>query len=1180
MNDHRFYLSVYDLAFLGTIFIALTFALLLLFAKRINRPANRFLGLALVTITLQQIVVLAFDIRQEVYVHQWSWLPTFRLVLGPLLYFYVLKTTRPKYNFRRTDLLHFSPLILVHWHPPIHLLASTSIVTYIYLSHRLIERFYKAREFNEAGDRHRHELRWLHRLLGAFGLLSFTSVPISAVNHFFYHVGPPTYYLLYLLSAGMMIWLAVEAFLRLEVLLPGRQPLISNPPLSAALRQKGIWLKKAMETSLFYQDPELSLSSLAKALNIHPHELSRIINIALKKNFNDFINEYRVREVTGKLNDPAYDRLTLIGLAFDSGFNSKTTFNRTFKQITGKSAAEYKKAMKKERPSYHLDQSSRSTAIISFHEATVGWSSKKLKQNFMFRNYLKVAARNLLHNKNYTFINVTGLVIGIAASMLVFLLIRFETSFDDFHRDPDRIFRVVAVTTTPDGVAYLRGTAFPVAQGLRSDYPQLEHVARVYKQADNQLTVISNNSADQKKFKEKNIFFADPELFEIFNYPFAAGNAKTALSEPNAVVFTQKDADKYFGDWHNAVGRSIMYNNDKICKVTGILKDIPANTDFPMQIIFSFKTSESDTSTDWVSQNSDLNTLVVLPKGILANQFDDKLRTLVKRHTPPEHANQNYVLQPLNDIHFNGKFGNYNAVTFSRQLINTLTIIGIILLVIACVNFINLATAQTVNRSKEVGVRKVLGSTKYQLFFQFLTETFLITTVAVMIAFGLAALVLPLLDNLFQAPILLNFDFPLLTFLSASTVIVTLLAGIYPAIVISGFRPITALKNKFTRHSAGGLSMRRVLVILQFTIAQSLIIGTLVIVGQMNFFKNAPLGFNKDAVVTVPIPTDSVSLLKISALKSRLLQVAGIREVSFSTYSPVDNSHWGSDFNFDNSPKPVSFNADLKWADADYFKTYNMSFAAGIPYRNADSVEGFVINELMAAKLGYRNPKDILGKKITFWDGQVKGPIVGVVQDFHSNSLAKEITPMVLGPLKPSYQLINIKLKVDNTNQTLTSIASIWNDSYPNYVYEYQFLDDKISSLYKQQEQLSLLYKIFAAIAIFISCLGLYGLVSFMAVQRVREIGIRKVLGASISSILYLFSKEFTILIGFAFILAIPIGYYFMHSWLQNFAYRINISPSLFLITLTISLVVAWLTVGYQAIKAALANPTKSLRSE
>lgn len=513
-------------------------------------------------------------------------------------------------------------------------------------------------------------------------------------------------------------------------------------------------------------------------------------------------------------------------------------------------------------------------------------------------------------------------------------------------------------------------------------------------------------------------------------------------------------------------------------------------------------------------------------------------------------------------------------------MIAALSLIGIFLLIIACINFINLATARAVNRSKEVGIRKVLGSSKRQLVVQFLSETCLITLLAVVIAIGIALLALPPLNQLLQTMVKIQADLPLLIFLFSLVISVTFLSGFYPAIILSGFSPINVLKNKFTGRTTTGLSMRRVLVIFQFAVAQALIIGTLIVVRQMNFFQNASIGFDKAAIVTVPIPNDSARLSKMDVLKTQLMQLAGIENVSLSAFSPMDKAGWDSDFKFDNALKKSDFRADFKWADADYFKTYNIQFIAGGPYSQADTVNGFVVNERMVKKLGFKKPEDIIGKKIDFWDGSMVAPVVGVVKDFNGSSLAKEMTPVVLGSHKLIYRLINVKIQPQNAGQTLVAIERLWNNMYPDFIYEYQFLDDKIASFYKQERQLSQLFKIFSAIAILISCLGLYGFVSFMAVQRTKEVGIRKVLGASVFNILYLISREFTVLIGIAFLLAAPIAYYVMHKWLQNFAYRINIGLGIFLLTIFISQIIAWLTVGYQAIKAALANPVKSLRAE
>ncbi len=799
----------------------------------------------------------------------------------------------------------------------------------------------------------------------------------------------------------------------------------------------------------------------------------------------------------------------------------------------------------------------------------------------MFKNYLKTALRNLQRNKSYAFINVAGLAVGIAACLLIFQVIQYEKSFDNFHPDKDRIYRVSVHFNTPDGISFTRGICFAAGKQLPLDYPQLEQVASIYGASGNQLTVLDENNHPQNKFKENGLFYIEPQFFNIFHFPFIAGNPKTALSAPNTIVLTQETADKYFGDWQKAIGRMLRYQDGKIFKVTGILKNPPVNTDFPIQAAMSFKSLQNDTSHDWVSTFGDLNTYVKLPPGMSAEKFDASLASFGEKHIPPDYAKkQGFNLQPLNTIHFDKRFGNYNRATFSKELITALSLIGIFLVVIACINFVNLATAQAVDRAKEVGVRKVLGSRKRQLVTQFLSESFIVTIAAVMIAFAIAFMILPLLNQLLETKITMHIDLAILVFLMAVIVLVTLLSGLYPAMVLSGFNPIAALKSKFANATAGGISLRRGLVVFQFILAEALIICTLIVVSQMNYFKTAQMGFDKEAIVTIPIPNDSVSRTKMTALKTELLQIPDIKSVSFSTFSITDNSHWGSDFNFDNSPKVSSFNADLKWADADVFKTFGLQMSAGRAYRPSDTIREFVVNETMVNKLGVRNPQQMIGKKLSFWDGQLKGEIVGVVKDFHSNSLVRPLTPVVMSTWKQVYELMAVKLNSRQAIRSLAAIEKLWNATYPESVYEYQFLDEKIADFYKQENQLSQLYKIFAGIAIFISCLGLYGLVSFMATQRRKEIGIRKVLGATVANIIYLFSREFTILVCISFLIAAPLAYYFMHGWLENFTFRISIGSGIFIITIVASVSIAWITVGYRAFRAAVVNPSKSLRSE
>jgi putative ABC transport system permease protein len=803
----------------------------------------------------------------------------------------------------------------------------------------------------------------------------------------------------------------------------------------------------------------------------------------------------------------------------------------------------------------------------------------------MIKNYFKIAVRTLIRNKSFTLINITGLAVGISACLLIFLIVQFELSFDNFHANKDRIYRIVSEMKSPSGMNYSGGIPFPVADALRNEYPELKKVTDIYLSDDAQIIVLNNNKNYEKKFKEENgVFFVDPQFFDIFNFKWLIGSS-IVLSNPANVVLTQGTAEKYFGNWKSAIGKSIRYNNKYTYNVAGIIKNVPANTDFPLKVLMSFQSFKNDNKenfNDWVSVFGNNYCFVLFPENLSVLKFDSFLKDFVKRHKPPEYTKDNLAVQPLDEMHFDSRFGNYSNRTFSRELIAAISLIALFLLIIACVNFINIAAAQAISRSHEVGVRKVLGSTRKQLSYQFFSEIFILTLIAVSVSIVISEIILPFLNNLLQVKLNINFltNPSIILFLAALIFLVTLSSGFYPAIILSGFNPVSVFRGKALLKNSSGVSLRRSLVVFQFIIAQVLIICMLVVVSQMDFFKNSSYGFAKDHVVVVPVPRDSISLLKTVALKNQLLQQSGVKDVSLSTFTPVDNTHWHSDFKFNNSDETTDFNADLKWADNNYFKFYNLKFIAGRSYANSDTIREFVVNETLIKKLGIKNPGDAIGKKINLWNGAHVASIVGVVKDFNDAPLVKAVNPVLMSSWREVYGLINIKIHHDNIKNTLSTIESIWNKYYPDYVYEYQFLDQKIDNFYKHEDQLSQLYKIFAVLAIFISCLGLYGLVSFMVIRKTKEVGIRKVLGASTGNIIYLFSKEFIILIGIAFLIAAPSAYYLMNQWLENFAYKIEMGAGLFLLTILCSVTVALLTVGYKAIKAAVTNPVKSLKYE
>ncbi|WP_198424808.1 ABC transporter permease [Spirosoma endbachense] len=803
----------------------------------------------------------------------------------------------------------------------------------------------------------------------------------------------------------------------------------------------------------------------------------------------------------------------------------------------------------------------------------------------MLRNYVKIAFRNLSRNKAYSFINIAGLAVGIAACLLVFLVVQFELSFDNFHTKKDRIYQVVSEFHY-GAVSYGEGVPLPVPTALRLDYPQLEKVAAIVAGGGQINIYDSKKQIIEKKFKDEGgVYYAEPQFFAMFDFGLLAGNPQTALSEPNTAILTQETAEKFFGDWKEAIGKTINVGNGKdFYRVTGILKNIPANSDFPLKVVLSYKNflQGSSNRDDWESVSHNWNCFILLPQNVSPDQFNSWMLAFDKKHkTPYQLSRVRNFIRPLDEVHFDSRFSNFSDHTISPEMIHVLELIGVFLLLVACVNFINLATAQAVNRSREVGVRKALGSNRGQLTSQFLGETTVITIASLFIAVLLAQLTLPFLNQLLHFSLHLSFiDNPtLLLFLAVTAIVVIFLSGFYPAWVLSGFKATLALKSKITAKTIGGISLRRGLVVTQFVIAQVLIIVTVVIVRQMSFFQTKSLGFDKETIVRVPIPNDSISRTKFDLLKTQLVQQSGIENVSFAFRAPADKWTWNTPFRYNRNLKETDFSALLNWADADYFKTFNLPIIEGKAYSASDTVQGYVVNETLVKRLGVKNLRDVIGKEISVWGG-MKAPIVGVVKDFHAHSLHGAIPPVLMASRKNNFGLIGVKLQPQNIKGGLASVEKIWTRIFPNYIYEYEFLDKSIARFYEQEEQLSILYKLFSAIAIFISCLGLYGLVSFMAVQRTREVGIRKVLGASVSQIVYLFSKEFTILIGVAFVIAAPVSYYFMQKWLEKFEFRIPLSIGIFLIAIGLSVLIAWITVSYKAVRAALMNPVNSLRSE
>ncbi|WP_188315964.1 ABC transporter permease [Chitinophaga agrisoli] len=794
----------------------------------------------------------------------------------------------------------------------------------------------------------------------------------------------------------------------------------------------------------------------------------------------------------------------------------------------------------------------------------------------MLSHYYKTGLRNLLRNRTHFFVNITGLAIGFSAFLLIFMVLAYEQSFDNFHPKKDRIYRAVRISNNPGDGEYRTGVPFPVTSALREEMPQIAAAAAITAEYDVQVIVPGPDGSAIKKYKEaKGVFLAEPQFFHLFNFPLAEGDVNTALKEPNTLLLTKALATKYFGGWQTAVGKTLNVHGLAM-RITGILENPPVNTDFPLGMVFSYASLNADMN-DWGSITDVNYCFIQLRPGYTPAQIDALMPAFMSRHIKADQRGYDLHLQSLEDMHADKRFGNFSGRTFSKDLVTALRLIGFFLLVVACVNFINLSTANAINRAREIGVRKALGSNRGQLLLQFFGETGITCLLAMTGAIIISLACIPFLNSLLDIKLSLNIlkDPAAILFMLAALAGVTLLSGFYPALILSGFNPVSALKGKITTSAGKGVSLRRALVVLQFVIAQVLIIGTLVVISQMNYFRNKDLGFSKAAIVTASIPHDSLNRTKFILLQNELLAAPGVEGLSFSSFVPMGDGGWATDIRLTENTNMV---VNMKPADTAYAKLYNMQLLAGRMYFSSDTMREYVVNETLLRKTGLGSPEAAVGKIVTV--AGRRGPIVGVVKDFHNHSLRDPIDPIVMTAANQMYGLTNIKIAPGKAKQALAAMAAIWNKLYPDYVFEYNFLDQSIANYYKQEDQLSQLFKVFAGLAIFISCLGLYGMVSFMAGRRKKEIGIRKVLGAPVSSIVVLLSREFTILIAVAFCIAAPLAWYFMGEWLQQYTFSIRLGAGFFVVTLLSSVIIAWVTVGHSAIKAAIANPVKSLRTE
>ena len=802
----------------------------------------------------------------------------------------------------------------------------------------------------------------------------------------------------------------------------------------------------------------------------------------------------------------------------------------------------------------------------------------------MFRNYLKIAWRNLRKNRTYAFINVTGLALGMGCALLIFALVRYHFATDTHHRNYDRTYRIVSTFATPDGDFHTPGVPYAMGKAVRNDYPDMAQLAMIDQWEEPMVSVPVTGGPD-KKFKEDEEgigAFVEPSYFRIFDYEWVAGGP-TDLSQPNTVVISAENARKYFGTTDNVVGKLIKLNGRINARIVGVFRDYRDNTDFAYSIMPSYATLPEHRGkiddADFGSTNSSTQCYVLLDDRFTAANWERQMGAFVKKYRPDDTRKVRHPMQPLRDIHF---ATDYNGV--SKGLIVSLFIIGVFLIVTASINFVNLATAQALTRSREVGVRKVMGSTQGQLFAQFMGETALITLTATAIALGLFQLGQTLVQQNLNGAFRFTFyfDASVIGWLVLLVLGVILLSGVYPALVLAGFKPVMALAGKITARQVGGFSVRRGLVVTQFAISQMLIIGMVVVASQLRYVQEKDLGFRKEAILTVQLPSvDKQDVSKMSTFRNLVTSIPDVEKFSYSM-SGAPQSGWVSQSTtrYDTRPESEKFEPHRKNIDAQYLDLYGIKLVAGRNLYPSDTTREALVNETFVRKLGLSSPAQVLGKMLHNGDNTRHMEIVGVVKDFNQVTLQDAIEPLFMTTQASNYYFANLQLRTGNYQRVISQLEKHYNQVYPDSYFTHQFVDAQIERSYQQEQTMGKLVNFFAGIAVLIGCLGLYGLVLFMATQKTKEIGVRKVLGASVGSILWLFGKEFARLIAVAFVLAAPLAWYVMNGWLQDFEYKITLGPGIFGIAIVATVLVAALTVSFQSVKAALTNPVKSLRSE
>lgn len=805
----------------------------------------------------------------------------------------------------------------------------------------------------------------------------------------------------------------------------------------------------------------------------------------------------------------------------------------------------------------------------------------------MLLNYFKISFRSLLKFKGYTAVNLLGLALGLTAGVLIMLYVLDELSYDQFHSKLDRVYRVetqlVSHTSTGDDGS-LETNAWGIGGTLRKDYPEVESV--LYTRSASFLLV----NYEGKRIRERT-HFASPEFFEIFSFPLIEGNAQKALNDPYSIVITEAMARKYFNG-QSALNKTLTIADTMQFVVTGVMKDIPSNSHIQLDMLVSFSTFTSvfqpgfDYDGGW--GNINMRNYILLKEDSDVENFKSKAVNIYRDHAGPMlkdwGVDANVIFMPLSRLYL---YSNSNGLgpLGSIERLYLMSGIAMFVIILACINFVNLTTARSVYRAKEVGLRKVVGSTRQGLIRQFLSESLVLTLTALVIGVALSGLLLPLFNQILAKSYTISsiFSPTVLIGIFILISIVTLLSGYYPALVLSGMRPAEVLKGKM-QSSSRGVQLRRALVVFQFVISVSLVLGTLIVINQLTYMQKQNLGFAKDEIFVINAArVSSPNPTAFETFKNELKSLAIVSEVSFTNSVPGNPGWIGQIAYPEGKSGDDAVSVEYMAIDDHYLKTLGLEILAGNDFsrdREAQLQSGLILNETAVSMFGWSSPEEAIGKKITSPSGYPEGEVIGVVKNYHQFGLQQKIGPMAMDFNPRSSYMYAIRYKAADTQELITSINTLWQKTFPGYDFNYFFLDQDFERQYQGEQRLATVFALFSGITILIAVIGLLGLISFMVAARTKEIGVRKVLGADVFSITTLLSKEFVVLVVISNVIAFPLAWYFADEWLSTFANHAPLSPLLFVVTMGIALTITLVTISFQTVRAAMTDPIKSLRYE